>query len=162
MRSQPSDPEALSLLFPASADIRTGLDASILFSLNPNLRIGSAFTFGSGVPFTRLVVGDGRPTTAPVLGAPNAERTPNYASLDLMIEYERTIRDWKVGAYIQVRNLAHRNNSVTYSGSWDCQADGGLPDSSPFSQVCTNAVGIRDKFEPGLPRLPLIGFRVAF
>src|SRR5690606_21521273 len=134
-----------------------------LLQLGSSLRIGGAFTYGSGVPYTRLVFGDGTMDgPPPTLGAPNAERTPSYASLDLLLEYERPYREWDFSAYLQLRNLANRDNSVTYSGSWDCPATGNPMGPATFNEPCASAIGITDLFEPGLPRLPLLGIRIAF
>ena len=163
LESQPREPGLETLVFPSSADIRRSLDASGLVQFGRSLRVGGAFTYGSGVPYTRLVFGDGTEgSPPPSLGSPNAERTPSYASLDLMVEYERSFRDWQVRGYLQVRNLSNRENAVTYSGSWDCPASGTLAGTGTFSQVCESATGITDRFESGLPRLPLLGIRIAF
>lgn len=163
MESQPRNAEEEAITFPASADIRGSLDASVLVMLGRSVRLGGAFTYGSGVPYTRLIFGDKTPASPPPsLGSPNAERTPSYASLDLMAEYGHSIGDWQVSAYLQVRNLSNRDNSVTYSGSWDCPSSGTPSGTGTFSQVCASAAGVTDRFETGLPRLPLLGVRIAF
>ena len=76
-------------------------------------------------------------------------RTPSYASLDLMVEMTRTVGSWEMTGYAQLRNALGRDNSVTYSGTFPCSAEGGTR--------CDG--GLRDRFEAGIPRLPLIGLR---
>lgn len=163
MQSQPRIEGGEAYEFPSSADIQHGFDATALARLGESVRLGGAFTYGSGVPFTRLLIGSGsEESTRPRLGEPNAMRTPAYASLDLMVEYEQRFSNWLVSGYLQIRNVTNRNNAVTYAGTWDCPADGPLRGSGSFVDACTGSTGITDRFEPGLPRLPMFGFRIAF
>jgi hypothetical protein len=160
---RPRSPEAPEYTFPASADIRHALDATGIARINQHFRLGGAFTYGSGVPFTRLLIVDG--STAPFpprLEEPNAERTPSYASLDLLLEYSRSFRSMQVTSFAQLRNVAGRRNSVTYSGSWSCASARSATALSAARSVCDPDVGLVDQFEPGLPRLPLLGIRIAF
>ena len=78
-------------------------------------------------------------------------RTPGYASLDLVAEMTRRVGDWDMTGYVQLRNALGRDNSVTYSGTYPCEGNGA---------GCVN--GLRDRFEAGIPRLPLIGLRFNF
>lgn len=157
---RPRDPEIDGWTFPSSADIRHSLDGMGILRITRGVRIGGALSFGSGVPFTRLIIADGVAVDPPPprLGEPNAERTPKYASLDGMVEYSRSFGGWGFGAYFQVRNILDRSNAVTYAGSRDC-VEAGLVDSG---HPCLGISGIVDQFEPGLPRLPLFGLRLAF
>jgi hypothetical protein len=156
---QPRDPELPDLRFPASADIRHGVDAMGILRLSPHLRTGAAFTFASGVPFTRLILGDSiRGQNPPRLGEPYAERTPPYASLDAMVEYSRAFRGLNLGGYLQLRNVVNRTNAVTYSGSRACTET--MP--ADIRDPCADGAGAVDQFERGLPRLPLVGIRLAF
>lgn len=137
--------------YPSSADVRHALDATASLQWSERLRVGSAFSYSSGVPYTRILAGD-----PPILGAANAQRTPSYASLDLLVDHTSRIRGWDVAFYLQLRNAFGRDNRVTYSGSYET-CDGapvlaGVP--------CEGARGVHDDFAAGLPRLPLIGARI--
>jgi DNA-binding Lrp family transcriptional regulator len=58
---------------------------------------------------------------------------------------------FSIGAYVQVRNVLGRDNASTYAGS------------APVGRIETRE-GVRvlwdDRFEQGLPRLPLAGVRL--
>ena len=57
--------------------------------------MGGGFTFGSGVPYTELVLPDtARPGGDVWVGAPNESRTPAYASMDLTADYTATAGSW--------------------------------------------------------------------
>jgi hypothetical protein len=145
--------------FPSSEDLRQAVDATMMMRMGRGMRLGGAFSFGSGIPYTRVVLSEvGGPP--PRLEEPNAERTPVYASLDLMGDYTRRMGRWEVNAYVQLRNSFNRDNAVTYAGSMDC--GGFSAAAAPTSVDCAGFDGIRDTFEPGLPRLPLVGVRVTF
>lgn len=160
MRSTPEQTRT-EFEFPSSAEIVHSVDATLLYQVNDKFRVGGALTYGSGVPFTRLILGGDEVNPGiPILEAPNAERTPSYASLDLMGEYEHAFTDWTLGGYLQLRNAFNRNNAVTYSGSTNCSTDGS-PLAS-FDELCAGRAGLVDRFEPGLPLLPLIGVRISF
>ena len=174
------------LTFPSSADIRNSIDASGLYQVTRSVRLGGAFSYGSGVPFTRVFLGEGSNGTlrgllgahtasgvdgdsgpgervdAPVLGPPNGERTPSYGSLDLVAEYDRSFGRWRATAYFQMRNVFNRANAVTYAGSWACPGLEGPYTTSSFDETCQGRAGFTDAYEKGLPRLPLIGVRIAF
>ena len=85
-------------------------------------------------------------------------RTPSYASLDLVAELTRTLGDWEMTGYVQLRNALDRDNRVTYSGSHACAAPGDV--GAKAGPGCDDAVA--DRFEAGIPRLPLIGVRFTF
>lgn len=145
--------------FPNTADVRHALDATLLVQARQGVRLGGAFTFGSGVPYTQLIVPqefDDPPVVR--LGEANGMRTPSYASLDLVVEYSRAVGRWDMTAYAQLRNALNRDNSVTYSGSSACRSSGVSPPAS--RPGCSGA--IEDRFEAGIPRLPLIGVRFNF
>ena len=142
--------------FPSSADVRHAVDAMALFRVSEPLRVGGGFTFGSGVPFTQLVLPDTSRADGDVwVGQPNGQRTPHYASMDLMADYTTTMGSWRVSAYAQIRNVLGRDNAVTYARSREC---------SPVSDVPSNSLPActQNFFERGIPRLPLIGVRMSF
>ncbi|HUE96910.1 MAG TPA: carboxypeptidase regulatory-like domain-containing protein [Longimicrobiaceae bacterium] len=162
MRQQPRTPEALGHEFASSSDIRHSFDATALARVGSGVQLGGAFTFGSGVPFTQLLIDGSADGASLRLGLPNAERTPAYASFDLMVEYERRYTDWLISGYLQIRNVTNRNNAVTYAGTWNCPAEPPVSGSPTYREVCSGSSGVTHRFEPGLPRLPLIGLRIAF
>jgi vitamin B12 transporter len=143
--------------FPSPADVRHAVDATASFRVARPTRVGGGFTFGSGVPYTQLILPDTSAHGGDVwLGQPNAKRTPFYASLDLMADYTKTFGAWQVTAYAQLRNALGHDNSVTYARSRECDSVSGTTVSNT-APVCT-----RDFFAQGIPRLPLIGVRMSF
>jgi hypothetical protein len=142
--------------FPSPADVRVAVDATALFRVSQPLRVGGGFTFGSGVPFTQLVLPDTSQIDGDVwVGEPNGARTPHYASMDLMADYTTRMGTWQVSAYAQIRNVLGRDNAVTYARSRECAPVGAVPGNS--FPACT-----KNFFERGIPRLPLIGVRMSF
>src|SRR5690606_29456966 len=76
MRAEVAEPDTLTFRYPAPADVRHAVDAMLRVRVTEALQLGGAFTFGSGVPYTRLIlppVGAGEEAVVR-LGAPNAER----------------------------------------------------------------------------------------
>jgi hypothetical protein len=151
--------------FPSPADRRHALDATLMVRAGNDLRVGAALTWLSGAPFSRFLLGRApcdtlRPcspadTAALYIESPNAERTPPYASLDLLLDWSHAFGGVQVGAWLQVRNLLGAANAVTYTGSLR-QCTPGAPFQVPAGG------GVCDRFDRGLPRLPLVGLRVAF
>jgi hypothetical protein len=154
-----SDLRVDTLTYPSSADIRHSMDATGSYHLADDLRLSAAYSLASGVPFTRVVV-DG---TGAYLGEPGAERTPPYASLDLVLDYSTEVGGRPVGAYLQLLNALGRRNRVTYAGSIDrCDPAVRSLASTASAPDCSAGPVIHDRFRSGLPRLPLVGFRIAF
>lgn len=150
-----AETRADTLRYPGSADVRHSVDATGAYHLNDRIRLGAAFSLASGVPFTRVII-DGE--SMPRLEDPAAHRTPVYASLDLLVDYSGELAGWKVGGYVQLLNALGRRNRVTYAGSEDiCTTPGGATVGA-----CAGGPVLRDRFKSGLPRLPLVGFRIAF
>jgi hypothetical protein len=139
--------------FPSPADVRHALDFSLSRRLTSQFRVSSAFSYSSGVPYTRFVIAD----NALRLEEPYARRSPAYASADLSIEYNRVVGDRAFGGYLQLRNVFNRRNHVTYSGSPET-CSGGRNEQG----VCAGSLTITDRFDRGIPLLPLIGMRVVF
>lgn len=156
-----SEMEASGIRFPASEDRRHALDLTSMLRLGSWLRFGGAFTYASGAPFTRIEgsVGDCTPEGCDHelrAGPPNAQRSPYYASLDLLVDWTLRLRSWELGAYLQLRNALGRENTATISSS-------GLTclRYQPPDFTCAEE-GYLDRFQAGLPRLPFIGFRARF
>jgi hypothetical protein len=148
--------------FPSSADRRHRVDATWAIRLPAGLQAGMAWTAMSGAPFTRVIAratSDCDPfgfSCGQAVGRieqPNAERTPGYRSLDAMLAWRRQAGRFQVSAYAQLRNLLDRNNASTYSGT--------VPRVSRGRDGEVTMEWI-DRFEAGLPRLPLVGARIAF
>jgi hypothetical protein len=151
MRTDPTEERPEGMRYSASADVRHTADLTSSYRFGNGLRVGGAFSFASGVPYTQIVVDD-----PPRLEEPYAQRTPHYHSLDLMVDYATRLGDNEVSAYIQLLNTLGRKNAVTYAGSHQvCPGASG-----PSALTCPDHM-IVDDFRSGLPRLPLIGFRIA-
>ena len=153
--------------YPSPADRRHAFDASVMRRIGDALRVGAAVTWASGAPFSRFLLGQATcdstlaafcspaDTAALYIESPNAARTPAYASLDLLVDWSRTMGAVRVGAYLQVRNVLGLANAVTYTGSVrQCTP-------SPPTLVSVGG-GVCDRFDRGVPLLPLAGIRVAF
>ncbi len=155
--------------FPSSADRAHAFDASALWRTplriwKGGIRTGLAFTAASGAPYTRVHPGNYTCDAATVtcteivsteIGAPNAERSPWYASTDALVEWRRPFSSWRLDVYFQVRNLMNSPNAVTYTVAWgdDCHR------LAPGDAYCGRA---DDRFESGMPQMALFGFRVVF
>jgi hypothetical protein len=161
-----SDITAAGLTYPASTDRRHRVDATGAVRLGGGLRIGAAYTAMSGSPFTRVkarirqsdceLFGFGCAQSAASVEAPNAMRTPDYRSLDAIAMLTRPLGGIEATLYLQVRNVLGRDNAVTYSGS---AYETVYTDRNPRT---ADELIWYDRFEAGLPRLPLIGARITF
>jgi hypothetical protein len=130
------------------------------------VRFGAAFTWASGAPFSRFLLspvpcasGEICSTTdssAFYIESPNAARAPSYAGLDLLLDWTRSVGKVQLGAFLQVRNVLNRANAITYTGSvQQCTV------AAPPRLVAVGG-GVCDRFDRGVPFLPLGGVRVAF
>lgn len=157
-----SEAAAEGLRFPSAQDRRHSLDATTMLRLGRALRLGAAYTAMTGAPYTRVYspswscTGEPECDDSPRVEAPNAMRSPLYASLDLLVEWTRSFRRWDFGAYLQLRNVLGSDNSTLYTGSQEYCAGYG------FRSPCPSRYELVDHFETGIPTLPLIGFRVRF
>jgi hypothetical protein len=158
-----SDIEAAGYEFPAATDRRHRVDATLAARLPGGLRAGLAYAGMSGAPYTRVLARIRNPdcsffgfacnTQNAHVAEPNALRGPDYHGLDALLSLTRTFGPAQFTAYLQVRNVTAAANASAYSGS--------------VYEVFTARDGSRhivweDRFEAGLPRLPLIGARVTF
>lgn len=155
--------KAAGLTYASSADRTHTVDATAMFRLTPGLRVGAAATAASGSPYSRVLLGVrldslGRQTLdtlALSIEAPNGQRTPAYASVDLLFDWEGTMGRARVGVFVQIRNVLNRTNAVTYTGSLD-QCTAALP------TLLEARPGTCDRFDRGIPLLPLAGVRITF
>ena len=150
------------LRFPSPADRRHALDGTVLFRLRPAVRLGAAFTAATGAPFSRFMLRETRDSlsqdsvrVADWIEAPMAARTPAYAALDLLFDWEGSLGGARIGAFLQVRNALNRSNAVTYLGSY-------RPCTAVPPRVRQGSPGVCDEFDRGIPLLPLAGVRIAF
>jgi len=153
-----------TLTFPSSADRRHTFDAMLGVRVVPALRLAAAFTSMSGAPFTRAYALTREDCTTFGFGcsnpdgsyveAPNAERTPAYRSLDTSAQWSHLIGRSEIAVYLQVRNVLGRDNASTYSGSRVIRR--------VQTRIGQTAFVFDDRFEAGLPRLPMVGLRVTF
>jgi hypothetical protein len=163
---------AAGVSYAATADRREVLDATGMVRVGRSVRVGGAFTAASGAPYTRFVVdpvlcdsafaggcgvdvvpGDTVGLTAQAIEAAGAQRTRAWVSLDLLAEWSHDFGGWRLGAWFQLRNALNARNAVTYVGTYDDCTPG--PDDVVVGARC-------DRFDRGLPMLPLAGVSVAF
>lgn len=148
---------AVGLEFPSSADRTHVFDLTAMTRPLPSLRLGAAFTAATGVPFTRTI-GDSTdcaaepgcdPERLPWADAPHGVRAPAFASLDLLADWTVHAGRTEVGLYAQLRNVLGRDNATVYTG-----------DGSGCMAVGCSTEDLRNAYERGLPRLPVLGLRV--
>ena len=148
---------AAGIEFASGADRPHVLDATVMVRALPSLRLGAAFTGASGAPYTRVVTDSAGcaeeagcvPGQLPWSTAPNARRGPAFASLDLLADWSARLGGTEIGVYAQLRNALGRDNATVYVGG----GPGCLP------EACDRD-GVRNAYERGLPRLPVVGIRV--
>jgi hypothetical protein len=156
---------ASGLRFPAPADQRHVVDATALTRLG-SWQLGAAFSAATGAPYTRTFHGvldcesasECTWSREPWIGEPGAFRSASYRSLDLLAEWSGAVRTWRAGGYLQLRNVLNSTNTGRYLGYNDqyCPRSCGAVNGVEFGYE------ERDEFLPGLPILPVLGFRVAF
>jgi carboxypeptidase family protein len=115
---------ARGLSFPAPADRTHALDAAMSVHLG-GFNVGGAYTITSGAPYTRTVLGAAAGQSSvtgsiPVRESPNAHRLPSYASLDLSIDYTRTIKGLSLIGFAGAQNVLRRKNATWYEISGIC------------------------------------------
>lgn len=156
--------ESAGIEYPAPTERRHSVDAVVSTKLGRGWRVGAAWAWSSGAPFTRFLEGefdcDSWPEAPcdvvrpPVAGPPGGERGPAFTSLDLGADWTKDHGSWTMAAFLQVRNALNRANDLTYVGSVpECQAFGGICDPDPV---------FVDEFDSGLPILPSAGLRFTF
>ena len=142
--------------YPAASDRRHVFSATAMIRATPGIRTGAALTTATGVPFTRVVstaeecseVPGCDEDRLPWIGEPNAALAPHYASLDLLLDWAGRWRGLEIGAYAQLRNALGRDNATIYTGD------------EPGCMPVGCGGDLRSEFERGVPRLPVLGFRV--
>ena len=156
--------------YPSAADRRHVLNLTAMTRVGTQWRLGGAFTATSGAPFSRFLIGSApcdstnggtcppADSSAQVIEAPNAQRAAGYASLSLMADWSRAVGHVRIGAFLQLRNVLNSANAVTYIGSVrEC-----FTDHPPTLIAVQGQPGVCDRFDKGVPILPLAGLRIAF
>jgi hypothetical protein len=158
--------DAAGLTYAAQTDRRHRVDATGAVRVGGGLRVGAAYTAMSGSPYTRVMArlrssdcelfGFGCSQSAASIEQPNSRRTQDYRSLDAIAMLTRPLGGIEATVYVQIRNVLGRDNAVTYSGS---NYETVYADRNPRS---VDELIWYDRFEAGLPRLPLVGARITF
>ena len=143
--------------FPAPGERTHALDATFIYRLTDQMRLGAAFTATSGAPYTRFfafrcpaVYCHPEQNAPEVIGfneAAGAQRAPAFASLDIHLEREGELFGLRSDFFVQLRNALNRDNRSVYIGSIETCGE-------VWGQDCSLA----DHFEDGFPFMPLIGF----
>ncbi len=156
--------------YASSSERQHVFDGTVMVRVASRLAVGGAVTVASGAPFTRFyallyqrvpcdTVGPSClvPGKVPVsVEDPSGGRAPPSATVDLLAEWTWPHRGWDLSASLQLRNALNWRNASTYSGSIEnCSLPAGSGTVIPRPGIC-------DRFDRGLPLLPLVGVRVAF
>ena len=147
------------LRFPSSQERQQVFDLTSMVRPTRALRIGLAYTAATGAPFTRrrggsyAVEGERKFwVELPWVEPPNERRFPASSSLDLLVDWTGTVRGVRVGTFVQLYNALGHDNPGAYGGERFC---------SDFDRI-ENGCRPTDTFDGGLPRLPIVGLRIAF
>jgi hypothetical protein len=141
--------------YDASGDRRHELDATGMWRAG-HYRLGTAFTYMTGAPYTRLFIGRGiyvQPdsvvwTSFSRAGARNAQRLPGFASLDLFAERTGAIRGVTVTPYIGIQNALDNMNFTEFRAFQDSNAGlaASLPDQFDVTRTRHVNLGVRIVF----------------
>src|SRR5262245_60974345 len=156
---------AQGLSYDAPGDRRHALDATALVKLR-GFRFGTGLSAMSGLPYSRarygqIIADSTRPGSFTwrdivVLGAPNAQRFPGSASLDVMADWTHTMWSATLTVFIQAPNALGRRNLTAYYATDTCAQQ-----VHSFGQTgaCING----DLLYSVVPRQrPSVGVRIAF
>jgi hypothetical protein len=161
-----SEMHAGEFSYPSTSARRHVFDATAMARLGRAVRLGAALTASSGARFTRVHLGpvvcaskdvvcpDTVFTATTIEDAGGAE-APAYVVLDLVADWIHTFRSWQLAVTVQLKNALNRQNAVTYVGTYS-----GCNQDSPMERVILP--GVCDRFDRGLPLLPLVGVSARF
>jgi hypothetical protein len=152
--------------YPSTSARRHVFDATAMAQLGGAIRVGAALTAASGARFTRVhlgpvvcasseVVCPDTIFTAITIEDAGAAKAPAHIVLDLVADWIHTFRSWQLAVTVQLKNALHRQNAVTYVGTYS-----GCTQDSPLERVILP--GVCDRFDRGLPLLPLVGVSARF
>ncbi len=157
---------AAGITFPSTSARRHVVDGTVMVRLGSAVRVGAALTASSGVRFTRVHLdpvgctsgGAACPDTlftTTLIESAGAAEAPAYVLLDLVFDWTKRFGSWQLGVTVQLKNALNRRNPVTYAGSYStCTQD------SPMERSIRP--GVCDRFDRGLPLLPLVGVSARF
>jgi hypothetical protein len=118
--------------FTGSGDRTHAFDATAMARFG-RYRIGTGFTWMTGAPYTRIIMGEGtyvRPANdypangtidwvaLPRAETRNAERLPDFASMDLSLERFSRIGNTTLTPYLGAQNLLQRTNFTAVQFRW--------------------------------------------
>ena len=157
---------AAGFVFPSTAARRHTFDATATTRLGRGVQLGAALTAASGARFTRVHLGTVECVSSEIscpdtlytvtsVEDPAGASGPPYLSFDLFGEWTRTFRSFQIGVTVQIKNALHRQNAMTYLGTFSA-----CNESSHLYRAV--APGICDRFHRGLPLLPLVGVYARF
>jgi len=156
--------------YASPSERRHVFDGTVMVRVASRLAVGGAVTAASGAPFTRFYARLYQQVPCDTVGPsclvpgkvpesveePSNGRAPPYATADLLAEWTWPHRGWDLSASLQLRNAFNWRNASTYAGSIaNCSLPAGPGTVIPRPGIC-------DRFDRGLPLLPLVGVRVAF
>ena len=130
---------------PGDFDTRHTLNLVASYELPRHWTIGARFRLASGYPYTPVesAVFDADADRFVPISSPlkNSARLPMFHQLDLRVDKEWVFDTWKLGAYVEVQNVAFHGNAegVTYNYDYTKQA-----------------------YIQGLPILPVFGIKGEF
>ena len=164
--------EAGGYRYPAPTSRRHALDLTTAVRVTQALRVGGAYKVASGAAFTRYDSALRECTTPDPASCryltyarePGAERAPVYRSADLLLDWSGTVGGWEVGAFAQLHNvLGDRNRAAYQSSRTVCRTPAGGRCSDPILEPLPESFDPENNlYLPGLPRVPMVGLRVAF
>jgi hypothetical protein len=123
------------LSFPAPADRTHALDAALSLHF-ASFTLGASYALTSGAPYTRIIavppagVSNASGLFPTERDAPNAQRLPAYASLDLLFTYAHAIGAAKLVAFAGAQNALNRKNVTWYEISGYCDNGQSQPTAS--------------------------------
>ena len=156
--------------YASPSERRHVFDGTVMVRVASHVAVGSAVTAASGAPFTRFYARLYQQVPCDTVGPsclvpgkvpesveePSNGRAPPYATVDVLAEWTWPHRGWDLSASLQLRNIFNWRNASTYAGSIaSCSLPAGPGTVIPRPGIC-------DRFDRGLPLLPLVGVRVAF
>lgn len=164
--------EARGYRYPAPTSRRHALDLTSAVRVSRALRVGGAYKVASGAAFTRYDSALRQCATPDPASChyrayarePGAERAPAYRSADLLLDWNGTVGGWQVGAFAQLHNvLGDRNRAAYQSSRTVCRTPSGARCSDPILEPLPESFDPENNlYLPGLPRVPMVGLRVAF
>lgn len=148
------------------------VDATALLRVGTRVRVGAAFTAGSGAAYTRYESGlrdcaGWEPESCRYVTygrEPGAERAPAYRALDLTADWSGTVGGTRLDAFVQLHNVLARRNRGAYRSSRSVctRAEDGTCRDPILEPGPGSFAPSSNLYFPGLPFVPVAGFRLVF